>query len=147
MLYGSSKFCTAGRWWQLELAAPIHSSDVPSPAVLLLPLPLLLPLLFPSTQLILPETKLAQERSAIACVSILSSHSWFVIVESIQMPGLRGVELSLKTQPSNELIPEYPHPEGASARLLDTHPSCRNGQASQCKVSPTVAVYIPSVPG
>ncbi|AEO56298.1 hypothetical protein MYCTH_2057586 [Thermothelomyces thermophilus ATCC 42464] len=59
------------------------------------------------------------------------------------MPCLRGVELSLTTIPSNEPIPEYPHPEGTSARLLGTLLSGQNGQASQRKTGPTVAVYIP----
>ncbi|KAL2157573.1 hypothetical protein VTH06DRAFT_5951 [Thermothelomyces fergusii] len=62
------------------------------------------------------------------------------------MPCLRGVELLLTTLPSSEPIPEYPHPDGASARLFGTLLSCPNGLTSQRKTGPTVAVYIPSVP-
>ena len=63
------------------------------------------------------------------------------------MPCLRGIEVSLTTKPEDEQIPEYPHPEGTSARLLGALSSCSNGQLSQPKASPTVAVYIPSIPG
>ncbi|KAK4251052.1 hypothetical protein C7999DRAFT_11116 [Corynascus novoguineensis] len=63
------------------------------------------------------------------------------------MPCLRGIELSLSTNPSNEPIPEYPHPEGASAQLLGAFSNIPNGQTSQRKTSPVVAVYISSIPG
>jgi hypothetical protein len=63
------------------------------------------------------------------------------------MPCLRGIELSLTTKPDNEQIPQYPHPEGTSARLLGALSSRPNGQVSQRKAGPTVAVYIPSIPG
>ncbi|KAH6637025.1 hypothetical protein F5144DRAFT_486636 [Chaetomium tenue] len=59
------------------------------------------------------------------------------------MPCLRGIEVSLTTKPEDEQIPEYPHPEGTSARLLGVPSSCSNGQLSQPKAGPTVAVYIP----
>lgn len=65
-----------------------------------------------------------------------------------KMPCLRGIEVSLTTKPEDEQIPEYPHPEGTSARLLSALLlSCSNGQLSQPKAGPTVAVYIPSIPG
>ncbi|KAH6845552.1 hypothetical protein B0I37DRAFT_434770 [Chaetomium sp. MPI-CAGE-AT-0009] len=62
------------------------------------------------------------------------------------MPCLRGIEVSLTTKPEAEQIPEYPHPEGTSARLLGALSPCPNGQLSQPKAGPTVAVYIPSIP-
>lgn len=64
-----------------------------------------------------------------------------------KMPCLRGIEVSLTTKPDNEQIPEYPHPEGTSARLLGALSSCTNGQPVHRKAGPTVAVYIPSIPG
>ncbi|KAK4104770.1 hypothetical protein N658DRAFT_419220 [Parathielavia hyrcaniae] len=59
------------------------------------------------------------------------------------MPCLRGIEVSLTTKPENEPIPEYPHPEGASARILGALTGRANGQASPRKAGPTVAAYIP----
>jgi hypothetical protein len=64
-----------------------------------------------------------------------------------KMPCLRGIEVSLTTKPENEKIPEYPHPEGTSARILGTLQNRTNGQIAQPKAGPTVAVYIPSIPG
>jgi hypothetical protein len=62
------------------------------------------------------------------------------------MPCLRGIEVSLTTKPEDEPIPEYPHPEGTSARILGTLTNRPNGQAVHRKAGPTVAVYIPSIP-
>lgn len=63
------------------------------------------------------------------------------------MPCLRGIEVSLVTKPENEHIPEYPHPEGTSARILGALQNTTNSQAVQTKAGPTVAVYVPSIPG
>ncbi|GAB1314232.1 hypothetical protein MFIFM68171_04442 [Madurella fahalii] len=76
------------------------------------------------------------------------------------MPCLRGIEVSLTTKPDDEQIPEYPHPEGTSARILDfphhgqvtpvgseRQSSCTNGPAIYRKTGPIVSVYIPSIPG
>ncbi|KXX75705.1 hypothetical protein MMYC01_206611 [Madurella mycetomatis] len=76
------------------------------------------------------------------------------------MPCLRGVEVSLTTEPDDERIPEYPHPEGTSARILEfahhgrvtsigskSQLGCTNGPAIQQKTGPIVSVYIPSIPG
>ncbi|KAK4169070.1 hypothetical protein QBC43DRAFT_356669 [Cladorrhinum sp. PSN259] len=75
------------------------------------------------------------------------------------MPCLRGLEVSLTTKPVDQQIPEYPHPEGSSARLLGlattsiegsygfdrrTQPIC---PSQYHKSSPTISVYIPSIPG
>jgi hypothetical protein len=62
------------------------------------------------------------------------------------MPCLRGIEVLLTTKPDDEPIPEYPHPEGTSARILGTVTNRPNGQSGQRKAGPTVAVYIPSIP-
>ncbi|KAL1841436.1 hypothetical protein VTJ49DRAFT_7051 [Mycothermus thermophilus] len=65
------------------------------------------------------------------------------------MPTLRGIEVSLATRPENERIPEYPHPEGTSARTF-SEPQVRprgDGGRAQHRIDPTVAVYMPSVPG
>ncbi|KAJ4407122.1 hypothetical protein N0V85_004412 [Neurospora sp. IMI 360204] len=64
------------------------------------------------------------------------------------MPCLRGIEISLATEPSDERIPEFPHPEGSSARLISSHGgSTKQKSISTRKAGPTIATYIPSVPG
>ncbi|KAK3308744.1 uncharacterized protein B0T15DRAFT_117377 [Chaetomium strumarium] len=63
------------------------------------------------------------------------------------MPYLRGIEVSLTTKPDNERIPEYPHPEGTSARLLGDAVDSPARQAVYRKTNPVVSVYIPSIPG
>ncbi|KAL2134467.1 hypothetical protein VTI74DRAFT_113 [Chaetomium olivicolor] len=62
------------------------------------------------------------------------------------MPGLRGIEVSLTTEPDDEIIPEYPHPEGTSAQILGSPPNSPDSQGSYPKTGPTVSVYIPSIP-
>ncbi|KAH7633383.1 hypothetical protein B0T09DRAFT_259902 [Sordaria sp. MPI-SDFR-AT-0083] len=64
------------------------------------------------------------------------------------MPCLRGIEVSLVTGSSDECIPEFPHPEGSSARLISSHGgSTKQESISTRKAGPTIATYIPSVPG
>ncbi|KAK0635180.1 hypothetical protein B0T17DRAFT_33342 [Bombardia bombarda] len=81
------------------------------------------------------------------------------------MPCFRGIEVSLATNPQDEEIPEFPHPEGLSAQLLGIHdslvassslshlPSRRSSSESELgsakiqKPTPTASVYIPSIPG
>ncbi|KAK4225012.1 hypothetical protein QBC38DRAFT_280737 [Podospora fimiseda] len=75
------------------------------------------------------------------------------------MPCLRGLEISLITKPDDESIPEYPHPEGSSARLIGLATTLKEGSyghdrkiqpicpSQYHKNSPTVSVYIPSIPG
>lgn len=73
---------------------------------------------------------------------LLSSSSLFA------MPSLRGIEISLTTEPFNDRVPEFPHPEGSSARLIGSHSgSSKQESISTPKTGPTIAVYIPSVPG
>ena len=89
---------------------------------------------------------------------LVASNLTFLI--RVKMPCLRGIEVSLTTKPDNEQIPEYPHPEGASARLITgIHPAkapsprasnrsdCPTSQVVHQKAGPTVSVYIPSIPG
>lgn len=64
------------------------------------------------------------------------------------MPSLRGIEISLTTEPFNDRVPEFPHPEGSSARLIGSQGgSTKPESISTPKTGPTIAVYIPSVPG
>ncbi|KAK3325581.1 hypothetical protein B0H66DRAFT_599732 [Apodospora peruviana] len=78
------------------------------------------------------------------------------------MPCLRGIEVFLTTKPEDKQIDEYPHPDGSSAHLLiggDFHKispsrpdqllnsSPRPEARSFPKSSPTISVYIQSVPG
>ncbi|KAK4110625.1 hypothetical protein N656DRAFT_799761 [Canariomyces notabilis] len=75
------------------------------------------------------------------------------------MPCLRGIEVSLSTNPGDEQIPEYPHPEGTSARILGVSDddqvalfgssvrSCTESPVARRKAGPIVSVYIPSIPG
>ncbi|KAK0626418.1 hypothetical protein B0T14DRAFT_424553 [Immersiella caudata] len=74
------------------------------------------------------------------------------------MPCLRGLEVSLTAQLTGDRIPEFPHPEGASVKLVDDsqgngtaeHSPVGDGETSSpryTKAKPTVSVYVPSVPG
>jgi len=73
------------------------------------------------------------------------------------MPCLRGIEVSLTAQLDGVQILEYPHPEGASVKLLDNQANGSHGfpptRDAKCgspgyqKTKPTVSVYIPSAPG
>ncbi|KAL2266460.1 hypothetical protein VTJ83DRAFT_5812 [Remersonia thermophila] len=65
------------------------------------------------------------------------------------MPSLRGIDVYLATKPDKERIPEYPRPEGTSTRDR-SEPQARtrgDGGCTQLRADPTVAVYVPSVPG
>ncbi|KAI0598121.1 hypothetical protein F4775DRAFT_556583 [Biscogniauxia sp. FL1348] len=83
------------------------------------------------------------------------------------MPYFRGIELSIIASYEAQSLPEYPHPDGSSVRLLRTgaaledlqdadrpslQPSASSGSTDtdptrQKKVNPRVSVYIPSLPG
>ncbi|KAK4453096.1 hypothetical protein QBC34DRAFT_396268 [Podospora aff. communis PSN243] len=74
------------------------------------------------------------------------------------MPCLRGLEVSLYAQLTGERIPEFPHPEGASVKLVngiqgngaDESSPVRDSECSSpryTKTKPVVSVYVPSVPG
>jgi hypothetical protein len=80
------------------------------------------------------------------------------------MPIFRGLELSVVASTEGKNLPEYPHPDGSSVRLLspddaritDSHSSPRPSDSSilsdgdptrQKKFNPRISVYIPSVPG
>lgn len=72
-----------------------------------------------------------------------------------KMPCLRGIEVFLSTKPDGKHIPEYPHPDSSSARVLGTGDRRRvspfispgNQEMRHPKSNPTASVYIPSVPG
>ncbi|KAI1079257.1 hypothetical protein F5B20DRAFT_544209 [Whalleya microplaca] len=77
------------------------------------------------------------------------------------MPSFRGVELSIVAGSEAKKLPEYPHPDGSSVRLMRVGPGLddlRNrGRTSppssdadptrQKKVNPRVSVYVPSGSG
>ncbi|KAI5919101.1 hypothetical protein F4810DRAFT_520724 [Camillea tinctor] len=81
------------------------------------------------------------------------------------MPSFRGIELSVIASHEAQKVPEYPHPDASSVRLLRTsttledlqdghHSSWRPSSGNtdtdptrQKKVNPRVSVYIPSLPG
>ncbi|KAI1771791.1 hypothetical protein F4818DRAFT_454314 [Hypoxylon cercidicola] len=81
------------------------------------------------------------------------------------MPYFRGVEIFVVTSPEVKKLPEYPHPDGSSVRLMRVGPGLSDlrtrSQASQQSVSscsdtdptrqkklnPRISVYIPSSPG
>ncbi|KAK3373810.1 hypothetical protein B0T24DRAFT_720421 [Lasiosphaeria ovina] len=64
------------------------------------------------------------------------------------MPCLRGIDVSLTTEPGNEVIPEYPHPDGSSARLLGfQNLASATASASDQSPNPTIAkVHSPGSP-
>ena len=78
------------------------------------------------------------------------------------MPSLRGIECHLTTNHGRDLIPEFPHPDGASVKLGDGQafrglalsPTQAPGGVSSSpspsratKTNPTVSAYVPSIPG
>ncbi|KAI0854378.1 hypothetical protein F5Y00DRAFT_267574 [Daldinia vernicosa] len=82
------------------------------------------------------------------------------------MPSLRGIEISIVASSDIKRLPEYPHPDGSSVRLIRVGPGChdlrdkvRNGlhlspssnylnaEPTLRKSNPRVSVYIPSSPG
>jgi hypothetical protein len=74
------------------------------------------------------------------------------------MPCLRGIELSLIIQPESVLLPEFPHPDASSVRVVslsEATPKIEGNDASPPgsdsaqiqKLAPRASVYIPSTPG
>ncbi|KAI1205985.1 uncharacterized protein F4807DRAFT_249457 [Annulohypoxylon truncatum] len=83
------------------------------------------------------------------------------------MPSFRGIEISIITTSDVRKLPEYPHPDGSSVRLMRVGTGLndlRNGGRTsphpfavssfsdadptrQKKVNPRISVYIPSSPG
>ncbi|KAI0881176.1 uncharacterized protein GGS22DRAFT_173545 [Annulohypoxylon maeteangense] len=83
------------------------------------------------------------------------------------MPFFRGIEISIITSSDVRKLPEYPHPDGSSVRLMRVGTGLNDlrngGRASphsltvsrfsdadptrQKKVNPRISVYIPSSPG
>jgi hypothetical protein len=87
----------------------------------------------------------------------------FTKLRAEKMPCFRGIDLSLATHSTTKVLPEFPHPDGPSMRLLGLHslqPAAQvitNDQKEeigkdaplkgQAKASPTISVYVPSLPG
>ncbi|KAM0438899.1 hypothetical protein ACHAPT_001660 [Fusarium lateritium] len=74
------------------------------------------------------------------------------------MPCFRGVDISITTQPGSKKLPEFPHSDASSVRILppaDRSPGPTSSASVSSnadsphiqKVSPRVSVYVPSVPG
>ncbi|KAL7922078.1 hypothetical protein ACQKWADRAFT_327200 [Trichoderma austrokoningii] len=73
------------------------------------------------------------------------------------MPCLRGIELSIIIQPDSLPLPEFPHPDASSVRVvsLGESPQTEESEASPHgsdsasiqKSAPKASVYIPSTPG
>jgi hypothetical protein len=76
------------------------------------------------------------------------------------MPCFRGIELSVITEADPSALPEFPHPDGSSIRLLATGQGSAPGTMTSRSVSgqtegevrmqranPTISVYIPSIAG
>lgn len=74
------------------------------------------------------------------------------------MPCFRGVDISIIAQPGSKKLPEFPHSDASSVRILPPADRSSNptGASSASpgadsphiqKASPRVSVYVPSVPG
>ncbi|KAF4985999.1 hypothetical protein FDECE_16174 [Fusarium decemcellulare] len=74
------------------------------------------------------------------------------------MPCFRGVDVSIITQPGDQKLPEFPHSDASSVRIIA--PTDHSFTLNQCglaadgadspriqKVSPRVSVYVPSASG
>jgi hypothetical protein len=73
------------------------------------------------------------------------------------MPCLRGIELSIIVQPDSLPLPEFPHPDASSVRVVsleetaqteENESSPRGSDSARIqKLAPRASVYIPSTPG
>lgn len=74
------------------------------------------------------------------------------------MPCFRGLDVSIAVQPRSKRLPEFPHPDGSSVRVLvspASSPLADNKRSSIStldssrlqKANPRVSVYVPSDPG
>ncbi|KAJ4320016.1 hypothetical protein N0V84_006094 [Fusarium piperis] len=74
------------------------------------------------------------------------------------MPCFRGVDISIIAQPSSKKLPEFPHSDASSVRILPPVDRSSNptgagsgspgaGSPHIQKASPRVSVYVPSIPG
>ncbi|KAJ0116241.1 hypothetical protein J7T55_005187 [Diaporthe amygdali] len=62
------------------------------------------------------------------------------------MPSFRGINVSILAELEVGKLPEYPHPDGSSVHLGPSD-NVHQDPTRVSKVSPTISVYIPSVPG
>lgn len=94
-------------------------------------------------------------------------HTVLTLAHPTTMPSFRGIEMSIITTSDVRKLPEYPHPDGSSVRLMRVGTGLNDlrngGRASplpfavssfsdadptrQKKVNPRTSVYIPSSPG
>ncbi|KAF7558579.1 hypothetical protein G7046_g5581 [Stylonectria norvegica] len=74
------------------------------------------------------------------------------------MPCFRGIDVSIVTQSASGKLPEFPHPDASSVRILapsgcppspqQTSSDCSDSESIRLqKTNPRISVYIPSVPG
>lgn len=74
------------------------------------------------------------------------------------MPCFRGLDVSIVTHPSTKKLPEFPHSDASSVRILPPTKCTSSSWESEAggsnvdspriqKVNPLVSVYIPSAPG
>lgn len=80
------------------------------------------------------------------------------LTKLVTMPCFRGVDISIIAQPGSKKLPEFPHSDASSVRILPpvdrSSDPTRAGSVSPSadsphiqKASPRVSVYVPSVPG
>lgn len=73
------------------------------------------------------------------------------------MPCLRGIELSIIIQPNSQPLPEFPHPDASSIRVVSLGETAQTEENESSlhapdsahirKLAPRASVYIPSAPG
>ncbi|KAH6603355.1 hypothetical protein Trco_008130 [Trichoderma cornu-damae] len=74
------------------------------------------------------------------------------------MPCLRGIELSLLVPPDSALLPEFPHPDASSVRVVSLGEAAKKVEENDPappgsdspriqKTTPRASVYVPSMPG
>lgn len=74
------------------------------------------------------------------------------------MPIFRGIDVSVVASRDARSLPEYPHPDGSSVRLMSPEATSPNRSADcsilsdgdparQKKTNPRISVYVPSMPG
>lgn len=79
-------------------------------------------------------------------------------IASLKMPCFRGIDVSILAQPDSRKLPEFPHPDASSTRILlptglppndqaEESPRSDTGSARLHGGNPRISVYIPSVPG
>lgn len=84
--------------------------------------------------------------------------SGVILLCTTNMPCLRGIELSLYIQPDSILLPEFPHPDASSVRVVSLSEAIKRVGENDAvdpgsesphiqKTAPRASVYVPSMPG